>query len=44
MRAIQKITSGELLTKQSMRKNVLYTKNMYILKLEECCLLGCGAV
>jgi hypothetical protein len=25
-RAIQKVTSSELLTKQAMRKNVLYTK------------------
>jgi hypothetical protein len=28
MRAIWKVTSGELLTKQAMRKNVLYTKNI----------------
>jgi hypothetical protein len=33
MRAIWKVTSGELLTKQAMRKKILYTKNMYILKL-----------
>jgi hypothetical protein len=31
--AIQKVTSGKLLTKQAIRKKVLYTKNMYILKL-----------
>jgi hypothetical protein len=33
MRAIQKATSGELLTKQAMRKKLFYAKNMYILKL-----------
>jgi hypothetical protein len=35
MRAIGKLTSGELLTKQAMRekKMFLYTKNPYILKL-----------
>jgi hypothetical protein len=34
MSAIYKVTSGELLTKQAMRKQILlYTKNMYILKL-----------
>jgi hypothetical protein len=33
MRAIQKVTSGELLTKQAMRKYLLYMKNAYILKL-----------
>lgn len=33
MRAIQKVTSGELLTKQEMRKKILYTKDRYILKL-----------
>jgi hypothetical protein len=32
-RAVWKVTSSELLTKQEMRKNVLYTKNTYILKL-----------
>jgi hypothetical protein len=33
-RAIQKVTSGELLTKQTMRKRiVLYTKNMDVHKL-----------
>jgi hypothetical protein len=33
-RAIRNVTSGELLTKRSMRKKmVLYAKNMYILKL-----------
>jgi hypothetical protein len=31
MMAIQDITSGKLLTKQAMGKNI-YTKNMYILK------------
>jgi hypothetical protein len=29
--AIQKVTSGELLTNQAMRKKLLYTNNMYIL-------------
>jgi hypothetical protein len=34
MRAIQKVTSGELLTKQAMRTNfIIYKKNMYVLKL-----------
>jgi hypothetical protein len=34
MRAIWKVTSGELLMKQAMRKKILlYTTNMYILKL-----------
>jgi hypothetical protein len=33
MRAIQKVTSVELLTKQAMRKKSLYTKNTYIHKL-----------
>jgi hypothetical protein len=34
MRAIWKVTSGELLKKQAMRKkNLLYTKNKYTLKL-----------
>jgi hypothetical protein len=33
MRAVQKVTFGELLTKRAMRKNVLYTKNMCMLKL-----------
>jgi hypothetical protein len=32
-RAIRKVTSGELLTKQATKKMLLYTKNMYILKL-----------
>jgi hypothetical protein len=32
-RAIRKVTSSELLTKQAVRKNVLYRKNTYILKL-----------
>jgi hypothetical protein len=32
-RAIRRITSGELLTKQTMRKILLNTKNMYILNL-----------
>jgi hypothetical protein len=32
MRAIRKVTSGELLTKQAMRKKI-YAKNLYILKL-----------
>jgi hypothetical protein len=32
-RAIQKITSGELLAKQEMRKILLYTENTYIHKL-----------
>jgi hypothetical protein len=33
MRAILKVTSGELIPKQAARKrNVLYTKNTYILK------------
>jgi hypothetical protein len=33
-RTIQKVTSGELIRKQAMRKKILlYTKNMYILKL-----------
>jgi hypothetical protein len=31
--AVRKSTSGELLTKQAMRKNLLYPKIMYILKL-----------
>jgi hypothetical protein len=31
-RTIQKITSGELLTEQAMKKNV-FTKNTYMLKL-----------
>jgi hypothetical protein len=33
MRASGKVTSGELLTKQAMRKKILYAKNMHILKL-----------
>jgi hypothetical protein len=34
MRAIQKVTTSELLTKQAKEKiNLLYTRNMYILKL-----------
>jgi hypothetical protein len=33
MGAVRKVTSGKLLTKQAMRKKILYTKNMYILKL-----------
>jgi hypothetical protein len=33
MSVIQKATSGGLLTKPSMRKKLLITKNMYILKL-----------
>jgi hypothetical protein len=33
MRAIWKVTSSELLTKQAMRKKLLYIKNTYILKL-----------
>jgi hypothetical protein len=34
MRAIQKVTTGELFAKRTMKKiNLLYTKNMYILKL-----------
>jgi hypothetical protein len=33
MRAIRKVTSGELLTKQAMREKYYYTKNTYILKL-----------
>jgi hypothetical protein len=33
MRAIRKVASGELPTKQAMGKNVLCTKNMYILRL-----------
>jgi hypothetical protein len=34
MRAISKVTSGELLLKQAMRKRMLiYTKNIYIFKL-----------
>jgi hypothetical protein len=34
MRAIRKVTSGELLKKQAMQKNIyIYTKNTYILKL-----------
>jgi hypothetical protein len=32
-RAVRKVTSSELLRKLAMRKNVLYTKNIYILKL-----------
>jgi hypothetical protein len=32
-RAIQKVTSSELLTKQTTRKKMLYTKNTYILNL-----------
>jgi hypothetical protein len=32
-RAIRKVDSGELLTKQAMRKKVLHTKITYILKL-----------
>jgi hypothetical protein len=28
-RAIQKVTSGELLTKQAMRKKLLYTKKIH---------------
>jgi hypothetical protein len=31
-RAIQKVTSGELLMKQAMRKKILCTKNTYILE------------
>jgi hypothetical protein len=31
-RAIRKVTSGESLTKQAMRKNILYAKNTYIPK------------
>jgi hypothetical protein len=30
---IRKVSSGELLTKQAMRKELLYIKNTYILKL-----------
>jgi hypothetical protein len=33
MRAIHKVTSSELLTKQAMRKMFIICKNMYILKL-----------
>jgi hypothetical protein len=33
MRAIQKVTSSELLTEQAMRKTSLYAKSAYILKL-----------
>jgi hypothetical protein len=33
MRAIRKVTSGELLTKQAMRKNFIIYKKYYILKL-----------
>jgi hypothetical protein len=33
LRAIWQVTSSELSTKQQMRKNLLYTKNTYILKL-----------
>jgi uncharacterized membrane protein len=33
MMAIQKVTSGELLTKQVIRKNFIACKNTYILKL-----------
>jgi hypothetical protein len=33
MRAIWKVTSSKLLTKQTTRKNLLYAKNTYILKL-----------
>jgi hypothetical protein len=33
MRTVWKVTSGELLTKQTMRKKRLYTKNVYVLKL-----------
>jgi hypothetical protein len=33
MRAIRKVTDGELLTKQGMRKNLIYKRNTYILKL-----------
>jgi hypothetical protein len=33
MRAVRKVTSRELLTKQAMRKKSLYTNNVYILKL-----------
>jgi hypothetical protein len=33
MKAIWKVTSSELLTKQAMRKKLLCTKNMYILEL-----------
>jgi hypothetical protein len=29
MRAIWKVTSGELIRKQAMRKNLLYMKNAY---------------
>jgi hypothetical protein len=32
MGAIWKVTSGELAIKQAVRKNLLYTKNIYILK------------
>jgi hypothetical protein len=32
-RAIWKVSSSKLLTKQAMRKKLFYTKNMYILKL-----------
>jgi hypothetical protein len=30
MMAIQKVTSDELLTKQVIRKKLLYTRNMYL--------------
>jgi hypothetical protein len=33
MRAVWKVTFIEMLTKQAMRKTILYTKNTYILKL-----------
>jgi hypothetical protein len=32
-RSVRKVTSGKLLTKQAMRKKLLYTKSTYILKL-----------
>jgi hypothetical protein len=31
--AIRKVTSGELLTKQAVRKKLLYRRNKYILKI-----------
>jgi hypothetical protein len=33
MSSIQKVACGELLTKQAMRKSVLYMKNTYMLNL-----------
>jgi hypothetical protein len=32
MRAVQKVISSDMLTKQAMRKKILYTKNTYVLK------------